>query len=431
MTALLIKNGRVIDPANGIDGQMDVLVADGKIARVAADIAVEDAEVIDASGRWVVPGLVDIHTHLREPGYEHKETIKTGSLAAAAGGFTSIACMANTDPVNDSATVTEGILEIAEQNAVVNVFPIGAVTKGLMGEKLAEIGEMAERGVVALSDDGKCVMDSYIMRSAMEYASMFGLVIIQHAEDHSLTKGCAMNEGAVSSELGLSGQPRAAEEIIIARDIRLAEYLGLPIHIAHVSTRGAVELIREAKAKGVKVTAEVTPHHLTLTDEACRGYDTNAKMAPPLRANEDVEALRAGLADGTIDCVATDHAPHNIVDKETEFDGAAFGITGLETAAPLVLNLVRDGILSPSRMVEAMARRPAEIIGIERGTLSEGAVADVAVIDPDAEWVVDPKKFKSKGKNTPFAGWSVKGRAAVTIVGGKVVYDQAEENENG
>ena len=420
MTDLLIINGRVIDPANGTDGRLDVLIRKGRIAGVGRNIPREGAKVIDAEGGWVTPGLVDIHTHLREPGYEHKETIKTGTRSAAAGGFTSVACMANTCPVNDCASVTESILEIARADAAVNVYVIGAATRGLKGEELAEIGEMAESGIVAVSDDGMCVTDSGVMRSVMEYASMFGLPVIEHAEDHRLARGGVMNEGAVSSALGLAGQPSAAEDVIVARDISLAEYLGTRVHMAHVSTAGSVELIRRAKERGVKITAEVTPHHLTLTDAALKDYDTNAKMAPPLRSREDIEALKKGLADGVIDCIATDHAPHNVADKETEFDRAAFGIVGFETAVPLCLRLVHDGALTPSALVDAMTRKPAEIIGVDRGTLSEGAVADVTIIDPDAEWVVDPSRFRSKGRNTPFAGWKVRGRAVAAIVRGKV-----------
>ncbi|MGK7344462.1 MAG: dihydroorotase [Candidatus Nitrospinota bacterium M3_3B_026] len=423
MSDLLIKNGRVIDPANGIDGVMDVLIEKGRIAVVDKDIPAEDRKVIDASGKWVTPGLVDIHVHLREPGQEHKETIETGTRAAAAAGFTSIACMANTDPVNDNASVTDYILETARAKGAVNVHVIGAVTQGLAGERLADIGEMAERGAVAVSDDGRAVMNGYVLRRAMEYASMFGLVVIEHAEDHALAAGGVMNEGEVSARLGLRGRPAAAEDIIVARDAAVAEYLGAPIHIAHVSTAGAVQIIRGAKERGVQITAEAAPHHFTLTDEACLGYDTMAKVAPPLRTAEDVEAIRAGLADGTIDLIATDHAPHNVADKETEFDNAAFGISGLETALALSLALVRDGTLTPSALIEAMTVKPAGIIGIDRGSLSPGAAADITIMDPEAEWVVDPAKFFSRGKNTPFAGRAVKGRAAMTIVKGKVVHE--------
>lgn len=423
MSDLLIKNGRVIDPANDVDGVMDVLIEKGGIAAVDKDIPAEGRKVIDASGKWVTPGLIDIHVHLREPGYEHKETVETGTRAAAAGGFTSVACMANTDPVNDNASVTEYIMDIARAKGAVNVYVIGAVTKGFAGEGLADIGEMAERGIVALSDDGRCVMDAYILRRAMEYASMFGLPVIEHAEDRALAAGGVMNEGEVSARLGLRGRPAAAEDIIVARDAAVAESLGVPIHIAHVSTAGAVQIIRRAKERGVQITAEAAPHHFILTDEACLGYDTSAKVAPPLRTAGDVAAIRAGLADGTIDLIATDHAPHNSADKETEFDNAAFGISGLETALALSLELVRDGTLTPSALIGAMTVKPAGIIGIDRGSFSPGAAADITIMDPEAEWVVDPESFLSKGKNTPFAGRAVKGRAAMTIVKGKVVYE--------
>lgn len=421
MKKLLIKAGRVIDPANSRDDISDVLIEDGKIAKVGKDIDAPDAKIIDAKNLWVTPGLIDIHTHLREPGYEYKETVVTGANAAAAGGFTGIACMANTSPVNDNGQVTEYIKRAAK-NAIVNIWVIGAVTKGLDGVELAEIGEMADCGVVALSDDGRCVMDGAVMRAAMEYAKMFGLSIIEHAEDHFLNCGGVMNEGAVSESLGLAGFPRTAEDVIVARDIELAEYVDAPIHIAHVSTRGAVEIIRQAKKRGIKITAEVAPHHFTLTDTACVGYDTNAKMAPPLREADDILAIKGGLADGTIDCIATDHAPHAIQEKEVEFDNAAFGIVGLETALPLSLMLVKKNVIDPARLIDAMSYKPAKIIGVDRGTLSDGAVADVTIIDPDAEWTVDPKIFRSKSRNTPFSGWEVTGCAQATIVAGKIVY---------
>ncbi|VAX23453.1 Dihydroorotase [hydrothermal vent metagenome] len=425
MTSILIRNGRVIDPANGVDGVMDIFIKNGKIEKADKNISSDSAKIIDAKGKWVTPGLIDIHVHLREPGYEYKETIETGALSAAAGGFTSIACMANTDPVNDCASITARIIELAEK-AAVNVFVIGAITKGLKGAELADIGDMAGRGVVALSDDGKCVMDGDVMRSAMEYASMFNLTVIEHAEDDKLIRGAGINEGAVSLKLGLQGRPKIAEDIIVARDISLAGYLKTTIHIAHVSTAGAVELIRQGKIRGVNVTAEVTPHHLTLTDAACCGYNTNAKMAPPLREQSDVDALKEGLKDGTIDCIATDHAPHASQEKEVEFDIAAFGVVGLETALPLSLALVRDSVLSPLELIETMTVKPASVINIKRGSLSMGAVADVTIIDPDCEWTVDPKKFKSKGRNTPFGGAKVKGRATHTIVGGEIVYEAGE-----
>ncbi len=421
MSAILIKNGRVIDPANGIDKIGDLLLDKGKIDKIAKNINAPAKKVIDAKGKWVTPGLVDIHTHLREPGFEYKETIESGAKAAAAGGFTSIACMANTDPVNDCASVTRHILDKAK-SAPVNVYPVGAVTEGLKGKALANIGELAEAGVVALSDDGKCVTDGEIMRNAMDYASMFSLTILEHAEDTRLACGGSMNEGIVSNEMGIPGQPVAAEDVIIARDISLSEYLDVPVHFCHVSSASSVELIRSAKARGVKVTAEAAPHHFTLTDEACRGYDTNAKMAPPLRAEKDRLAIRRGLKDGTIDCIATDHAPHSEIEKELEFECAAFGIVGLETAVALSLALVHDGVLGPSGLIDSMTRKPAQIIGLDRGTLGTGKPADVTIIDPDMEWRVEPDRFISKSRNTPFAGWNVRGRAVTTITNGKVVY---------
>ncbi len=421
MSDLLIKNGRVIDPANVVDKVMDILVQKGKISRVEKKIDVQDVKVIDAKDKWVTPGLVDIHVHFREPGYEYKETIETGALSAAAGGFTTVACMANTSPVNDNGSVTEYILDKASR-ACVNVHPIGAVTRGLEGKALAEIGEMAKLGIVALSDDGECVMDGGIMRSAMEYASMFNLTIMEHAEDTCLAQGGSMNEGAISSSMGLIGQPCVAEENIVARDIALSEYLDLPIHFCHISSAGSCEMIRNAKDRGVKVTAEAAPHHFTLTDKECVGYNTNAKMAPPLRRDQDVTVIRESLANGVIDCIATDHAPHSRVEKEVEFENAAFGITGLETGLALSLMMAEDINMSPVRLIESMSAKPAEIIGVNRGAIGVGDVADITLIDPAAEWTVDPAEFKSKGKNTPYGGMTLKGRAAMTIVKGKVVY---------
>jgi dihydroorotase len=422
MGKLLVKGGRIIDPANGIDEVWDLLMENGKVVAIEAGIDVDDATIYDATGKWVTPGLIDIHTHLREPGHEYKETIHTGAESAAAGGFTGIACMANTNPVNDNAQITEYIQKAAA-TAPVNVYVIGAITKGLKGAELAEIGEMKKLGIVAISDDGKCVTDGAVMRAGMEYAAMFGLPVIEHAEDHTLNKGGVMNEGIVSEELGLIGFPTVAEDDIVARDILLAEYLGSHVHIAHVSTKGAVELIRWGKSKGVNVTGEASPHHFTLTDDCCRGYNTNAKMAPPLRTSADIAAIKAGLADGTLDCIATDHAPHAVHEKEVEFDQAAFGIVGLETALGLSLALVREEVLTPSQLITAMSYNPAKIINVDRGTLRVGAVADVTIIDPDLKWTVDVNRFKSKSKNTPFNGWELQGRAAATIVNGAIVFE--------
>ncbi len=420
MTDLLIKNGRVIDPANGVDGQFDLLIEKGKISAVKKKISDGSRKIIDAKGKWVAPGLIDIHTHFREPGYEYKETIETGARSAAVGGFTSVACMANTNPVNDCGSVTEFILDKAK-SALVNVHPIGAVTRGLKGEALADIGEMAQLGVAALSDDGKCIMNGSVLRAAMQYASMFGLTIMEHADDSAISQNGSLNEGEVSSDLGLTGAPAIAEDVITARDISIAEYCKAPIHLCHVSTAGCVQLIRHAKDRGVKVTAEAAPHHFSITEDACRGYNTNAKMAPPLRTDSDVTAIIEGLSDGAIDCIASDHAPHSLFEKEVEFDNAAFGIVGLETSLGLSMALVHGGHMTPAKLIEAMSYKPAGIIGIDRGTLKPGAVADVTIIDPGLEWTVDPSKFKSKGRNTPFAGRELKGKAVYTIVKGKVV----------
>lgn len=431
--SFLIKGGRVVDPANKIDGIYDILVKDGKITEVTPHdptliqtLSIKErgkgeGEVVDASGKIVVPGLVDIHVHLREPGYEWKETIKTGTAAAAAGGFTSIACMANTEPVNDEPSVTEYILRKAKEEGSCNVFPIGAISKGLKGEELANIGEMKDAGCVAVSDDGRPVMDGGLMRRALEYASSFGLTVISHAEDMTLAKGGAMNEGIMATRLGLNGIPNAAEDVMTARDVALAELTGARLHIAHVSTKGAVRIIRNAKTRGVKVTAETAPHYFTLTEEAVEGYNTKAKMNPPLRTAEDVDAVKEGLRDGTIDSIATDHAPHDPDSKDVEFPQAANGIIGLETSLPLTLRLVEDGVLTLSQAIERLTVNPAKAIGLSKGTLSVGADADIALIDPDEEWVVEPLTLRSKSKNTPFAGWKMKGRTVATIVGGKRV----------
>lgn len=422
--SLLIKGGRVIDPANGIDGIFDIVVEDGKIAEVASHISrlTSHLEVIDASGKIVVPGLIDIHVHLREPGYEWKETIKTGTAAAVSGGFTSVACMANTSPVNDEPSVTEYILKKAREEGSCNVFPIGAISKGLKGDELANIGELKGAGCVAISDDGRPVMNADLMRRALEYASSFGLTVISHAEDLTLATGGAMNEGVMATRLGLKGIPNAAEDVMVARDISLAELTGARLHIAHVSTKGAVRIIRNAKARGVKVTAETAPHYFTLTEEAVAGYNTNAKMNPPLRTQEDVEAIKEGLRDGTLDCIATDHAPHDPDSKDVEFPLAANGIVGLETSLPLTLRLVEEKIITLKQAIEKLTVNPAKAIGLSKGTLSIGADADITVIDLDDEWIVEPLKLRSKSRNTPFAGWKMKGRAVVTIVGGKRVY---------
>jgi dihydroorotase len=423
--AIAIEGGRLIDPVAGVDAPRDLLLEDGKVQAVdppgtfrAADVA----RRIDARGSWVVPGLIDIHCHLREPGYEYKETVATGAAAAVAGGFTALACMANTNPVNDSAAVTRFILERAAQAALARVHPIGALSQGLAGERLAEIGEMRAAGIVAVSDDGKPVADAGLMRHALEYCAMFGIAIVDHAEDPGLAGG-SMHEGRTSLRLGLRGIPAAAEEVMVSRDIALAELTGGRLHIAHVSTRGTVDLVRAAKARGVRITAEAAPHHFTLTDEAVAEYDGNAKMNPPLRGAEDRDALIAALADGTIDAIATDHAPHHRDEKEVEFENAAFGIIGLETALPLSLRLVEERALTPSDWVRRLSATPAEILGVSGGTLQPGAIADVTVVNPEAEWRVEASWLKSKSKNSPFLGWTMKGRALFTLVGGRVVYE--------
>ncbi len=425
MSAILIKNGHLIDPANGKDGKFDLLIEKGRVAQVAKKITVaKGVEVIDVEGAIVAPGFIDVHVHLREPGQEYKETIATGSQAAAAGGFTSICCMANTSPVNDNASVTQSILEGARKNAKVNVFPIGAVTKNLDGKEMSEIGELKEAGCVALSDDGRTVQNAALYRNAMEYAKGFGLPIISHALCHDLMGKGVMNEGFVASELGLAGIPHEAEDVIISRDIALAALTKCPVHIAHVSTARGVELLREAKKKKWPVTAEVTPHHFTLTDEACRAYDPNTKMAPPLRTQEDIRAIEKGLVDGSIDMIATDHAPHSLSDKEVGFEEAPFGIIGLETALALSLQLVHRKIIDLKKLVELLSVNPAKLMKIERGDLSDGAVADLVVFDPKMKWEYDVNQSFSKSRNSPFHGTKFEGAVLMTFVDGKKVYQR-------
>ena len=417
---ILIKNGHVIDPANKVDEKLDVLVTDGKIAKLGKPGSLSDnsARVIDASGKLVVPGLIDMHVHLREPGFEYKETIATGTAAAKAGGFTSVCCMPNTNPVNDSRSVTEFILAQA-RNASARVFPIGAITKGSKGEELTEMAELHTAGCFAVSDDGKPVMNAAIMRRAMEYSKIFDLLVISHCEDSSLSDKGVMNEGVVSTELGLRGIPRSAEDVMTGRDISLAELTGCRLHIAHVSTAGAVRLVRDAKARGLKVSAETCPHYFSLTEEAVLGYNTMAKRNPPLRTADDVAAIKQGLKDGTIDVIATDHAPHALDEKSGEFDYAPFGVVGLETALGLTFKLVDEGALSLSEAVRKLTNNPASILKIGEGTLTAGSDADITIIDPNTEWTVDASQFKSKSKNTPFNGWKLGGRAVQTIVGGR------------
>ncbi|WP_319587551.1 dihydroorotase [uncultured Desulfobulbus sp.] len=416
-TTWRIKNGRIIDPANKIDGIADLLVIDGRIAEPGQPIPA-DTQEIDAQGCWVVPGLIDMHVHLREPGDEYKEDILSGARAAASGGFTGVACMPNTKPVNDCAAVTALILDRAAE-AAVRVYPVGAISQGSEGHQLAEFGEMQAAGVVAVTDDGRPVRDSQLMRRALEYASDFGLTVISHSEEAALSTG-VMNEGPVSTRLGLKGIPTAAESVMVYREIALAEFTGTKVHIAHVSTAMAIDLIRAAKARGVRVTAETAPHYFTLTDEAVLGYDTNTKMNPPLRSEADREAIKAALADGTLDAIATDHAPHSILEKELEFDAAANGIIGLETALPLALALVRDKVFDAQRLVALMAVNPAGILGIPGGTLSPGGAADITLIDPEREFLYSTDQVVSKSRNTPFLGWPLQGRAVLTMVGGAI-----------
>ncbi len=420
--SILIKQGRVIDPGR-INGPADVLIENGKIAAVGRDLkAPPGATVIDAAGKWVLPGFVDLHVHFREPGFEYKETIATGAAAAVAGGFTTVCCMPNTKPVNDNQSVTEFILDKARAAALANVLPIGAITKGSEGQALAEFGELKAAGCVAVSDDGKPVMNGLVMRRALEYARAFDLPVVDHCECTHLSEGGCMNEGLVATEMGLHGIPAASEDVMVARNLALTELTGGRLHLAHLSTAGSVRMVREAKARGIRVTAEACPHHFLLTEEAVREFNTNAKMNPPLRNRKDVDAIKAGLKDGTIDAIATDHAPHAVFEKEREFDYAPFGIVGLETAWGLAMVLVEEGVLTVEQAVSALTSRPAEAFGLAKGTLAVGADADVTIIDPETQWVVDPQRFKSKGRNTPFAGWKLKGQVVSTLVGGRVVH---------
>lgn len=418
-TSYCIKNGRIIDPVNSRDEVGDLLIVGGRIVDPLQTVS--NVVQIDAEGCWVVPGLIDMHVHLREPGEEYKEDILSGTRAAAAGGFTGVVCMPNTRPVNDNSAVTVMILERAAE-ASARVYPVAAISKGSLGQSLAEFGELREAGAVAVSDDGLPVRDSQLMRRALEYASDFGLAVISHSEEPSLSKG-VMNEGEVSTRLGLKGIPTAAESIMVYRDIALAEYTGKPVHIAHVSTAMSTDLIRSAKKRGVPVTAETTPHYFTLTEEAVEGYNTNAKMNPPLRTEYDRQAIRQGVADGTFDAIATDHAPHSILEKEVEFDAAANGIIGLETALSLTLALVREGVITEGKLVELLSVNPASILGLEAGSLAIGARADITIINPDLQFNYVEEQVVSKSKNSPFLGWQLQGRAVVTMVGGRITHN--------
>jgi dihydroorotase len=426
MSGLLVRGGRIVDPAQGIDATLDLLLVDGVVARVAESVAPPaGAEVLEARGLVVTPGLVDIHVHLREPGQEAKETVATGARSAVAGGFTAVACMANTAPTNDSRLVTEAIVRAAERAGLCRVHPIGAVSHGLAGEVLAPFGELVAAGCVALSDDGRPVMNAELMRRALEVAQHYGVPIVQHAQDLDLSGEGVMHEGVASACCGLPGIPGAAEDVMVARDLILLEDTGGRYHVAHLSTARALRLVREAKTRGLAVTCEVTPHHLLLADQTIveSGFDASWKMQPPLRSPEDVEALLAGVADGTIDAIASDHAPHTPEEKAREFEAAPFGVVGLETSLALGLDrLVRPGVIPLARLVELMSTGPARVFGLAGGSLREGAPADVTVIDLERELDVAAARFASRGRNTPFEGWKLRGRAVATIVAGRVVY---------
>ena len=428
---LIVKGGRVVDPANGVDGTLDVLIENGIIARVARDLPVSGAEVYEVpSGAIVAPGLIDIHVHLREPGQEHKETVATGTASAVAGGFTAVACMPNTDPVNDHAGITQFILKKAAEAGLARVYPIGAVSIGSKGDQLAELGEQKAAGCVGFSDDGHPVRTALLMRRALEYAGMLGVPVINHCEDPSLKGDGVAHEGFYASTLGLRGIPGVAESLMVERDVSLAELTGAPVHIAHMSARQSIRAVRAGKDRGVSVTCEVAPHHFTLTDEALDvvKYDTNLKMNPPLREQADMQAMLAGIEDGTVDVIATDHAPHHLDEKMVEFDRAPFGIVGLETAVPIVFDrLVHAGRISVKRMIELLSVNPARVINVPGGTLAAGGPADITVLAPDMKVTIRAQQLKSKSKNTPFDGWELHGGVAATIVGGRLVYRNDRE----
>jgi dihydroorotase len=424
---LVLRGARVIDPSCALDEVADVVIEAGRISRVGRDagkgLAGEKVRVLDLAGRWVVPGFVDLHSHFREPGYEYKEDIASGLRAAAAGGFTSVCVMPNTKPVNDTRAITEMMMARGKAAAGPHLYPFAAATVGLGGEQLTEMSDLRDAGAIGVSDDGKCVMNAAVMRAALEYARTFDMLFSQHCEDHNLTAGAQMHEGHVSTRMGLQGWPRAGEDVIVARDLILAELTGARYHVAHVSSLGAVRLLREAKARGLSVSAEVTPHHLMLTHDALLGFDTACKVNPPLREPEDIAALREALRDGTIDCIATDHAPHSALEKECEFAAASPGMIGLEPAVPVLLDLVREGILSPMRLVEALSTKPARLGKLEGGTLKPGSAADIAVIDPERRWTINPASLASRSSNTPFLNKEVRGKAILTMVAGQIVYE--------
>jgi dihydroorotase len=424
---LLLKGGRVVDPAGGRDGELDLLVEDGTIARIGRALPVDGAEVLELQKGWIVaPGLIDVHVHLREPGQEHKETIATGTAAAVAGGFTAVACMPNTDPVNDHAGITQFILKKAAEANLARVYPIGAVSVGSRGEQLAELGEQKAAGCIAFSDDGRPVATALLMRRALEYAGMLGVPIVDHCEDPSLKGDGVAHEGYHASALGLRGIPGVAESLMVERDVSLAELTGAHVHICHMSARQSLRAVRSGKERGVRVTCEVAPHHFTLTDAMLDGpvkYDTNLKMNPPLREEADRDAMLAGIADGTVDVIATDHAPHHADEKMAEFDRAPFGITGLETAVPLVFDrLVHTGRIAVARAIELLSASPARLFHLPGGSLAEGSPADIVVIDPDRRAMVDASRHRSRSRNTPFNGWELRGGVALTLVAGRIVH---------
>jgi len=419
---VLIRGGRVLDPANDHDAVADVLIEEDRVLEVGPDLSAENAEVVEAVGKWVAPGFVDLHVHLREPGLEYKEDLASGGRAAVAGGFTSICCMANTDPVNDDPSVTKYILDRAAKDSPARIFPIAAATRRLAGEVMTEMSALKDAGAVAFSDDGETIMDAAVMRSVLEYSKLVDAPVVIHAEDCGLRADGVVNEGRMSTRLGLPGNPVEAEEIHVARDIRLARLTGARLHVGHVSSGGSVALIRQAKEEGLSVTSEVTPHHLSLTDEATEGFDTSTKMAPPLRTQDDVETLRKALAEGVIDCVATDHAPHATYEKDVEFTAAPCGVLGLETAFGVVNDMVRQGEISPLELMRRMSTTPARIFGLEGGSLSSGNVADLVILDPETAWVYDPTEGFSKSRNSPWGGSELTGQVFATFVAGRLVY---------
>ncbi|MET0387241.1 MAG: dihydroorotase [Polyangiales bacterium] len=424
---LVIRDGRVIDPSRGFDDIADVVIEAGRITRVgrsaAQGLTGERIRVVNAAGHWVVPGFIDLHAHFREPGYEYKEDIASGLRAAAAGGFTGVCVMPNTKPVNDTRAITEMMVARARDAGGPHLYPFGAATVGSNGKQLTEMADLREAGAIGVSDDGKCVMNAAVMRAALQYARTFDLLFSQHCEDHDLTAGAQMHEGHVSTRLGLAGWPRAAEDVIVARDLILTELTGARYHVAHVSSLGAVRLLREAKSRGLAVSAEVTPHHLLLSHEALIGFDTACKVNPPLREPEDIEALRQALKDGTIDCIATDHAPHSSLEKDCEFAAASPGMIGLEPAVPVLLDLVRDGLLTPLRLVETLSTKPAKLGKLPGGSLREGDAADIAVLDPELAWTINASSLRSRSTNTPFLNKEVRGKCVLTVVAGQVVFE--------